>query len=134
MRRGSCRRWSHLPVGSQFVSAGLAYTTGDLGFDPVLRIEEATVGMSTGAIGYQRAFGLLCRSERVDVLVPFQHARWEGILDGEPASRERSLVALSLGYGLGQRSRFGVTLGLGRTLVDTGLDSQTVGISYLLSL
>jgi len=277
------RRWTHLPVGTHFVAAGGAFTDGELRFDPVLRIEDATVEMVSGALSYLRAFGLFGMSARADLLVPFQHGRWEGLLDGQPADLQRTgfadprlrvslnlfgapalpagdfpayyanrahhttggvalsigfpvghyledklinlgqnrfvfrpqagvvhtrgrfsyeltgsvflytendaffdgstlaqdgiyalqahfvylhsarlwasagvaygwggestvdgeekndrkeltLTALSLGYGLTRRSRIGLTLGLGRTQVDTGLDSETVAISYLFTL
>ena len=77
-------------MGAQFVAAGFAYTDGDLAFDPLLLIEEAKVDMYSGVFSYLRAFGLFGKSARVDFRVPFQHGRWEGLLNGEPASTERT--------------------------------------------
>ncbi len=39
------------------------------------------------------AFDLLGRSARVDVRLPQQHARWEGLLDGEPRTVDRRGLA-----------------------------------------
>ena len=33
------RRWSHLPVGANFATAGYVYTDADIFFDPALQIE-----------------------------------------------------------------------------------------------
>ena len=34
------RRWSHLPIGGNFAGAGYAYTTGEIYFDPALRLRD----------------------------------------------------------------------------------------------
>ena len=84
------RRWSHLPVGAQFAGVGYAYTDGDISFNPVLKIEDATVDLHTVAAKYIVAFEALGKSARLDLAQGYQDGRWEGLLDGEPASTERS--------------------------------------------
>jgi hypothetical protein len=34
------RRWSHLPIDTNYFGAGYAYTEADIGFDPVLTLEN----------------------------------------------------------------------------------------------
>jgi hypothetical protein len=83
------RRWTALPVGLNVVGVGYLYTTGDIAFDPVLQVEDATLDMQTVVATYAHSFGLFGRSARVDVIVPWQHGYWEGLLEGEPASVTR---------------------------------------------
>jgi hypothetical protein len=84
------RRWTAMPVGMNVVGAGYAYSAGDIAFDPVLQIEDATFDMQTLIASYSHSFGLFGRSARVDVLVPWQHGEWQGLLEGAPASVSRT--------------------------------------------
>ena len=83
------RRWSQLPTGVNFIGAGLAYSTGDIFLDPVLEIEDGEVDLFVAGVSYVRSFGLFGRSARFDVSVPYADGRWDGLLQGEPASVER---------------------------------------------
>ena len=84
------RRWSHLPMATNFHGAGYAYTDGDLSFDPVLKIENATVKMHTVVLKYIRPFELLGRSARVDLAGAYQNGTWKGTLDGVATQVERN--------------------------------------------
>jgi hypothetical protein len=84
------RRWSHLPMGTNFHGGGYAFTDGDLSFDPVLKIEDATFEMHTAALKYIRTFELLGRSARVDLAGAYQDGTWKGTLDGVAARVERN--------------------------------------------
>jgi hypothetical protein len=84
------RRWAHLPKNANFLGAGYVYTEGDLFFDPVLQIEDATVEMHTVALRYIRTFAVLGKSARVDLNGFYQDGTWEGTLAGAPARVERS--------------------------------------------
>lgn len=79
------RRWNHLPMGSNFLGGGYVFTDGDLSFDPILKIENATVEMHTVALKYIRSFELLGRSARIDLAGAYQSGTWQGTLDGTPA-------------------------------------------------
>lgn len=83
------RRWTHLPTGLNIVGAGLGATDGDIFFDPVLRIEDATVELYTTGASYIRSFEWLGRSSRIDVSQGYGYGRWEGLLDGEYVSLRR---------------------------------------------
>ncbi|MFC1765042.1 transporter [Planctomycetota bacterium] len=87
------RRWSHVPIGTNFVGLGYAYTRGDIAFDPVLQIEETTMDLHTIGLGYIRTLELFDKTARVECKVPYQEAHWEGLLSGQPASAHRSGLA-----------------------------------------
>lgn len=83
------RRWSHVPIDSNYFGVAYARTSGDIFFDPVLRVEDGTVEVETFVAAYLRSFDLGGKTARFDIQLPYQQARWEGLLDGEPASVER---------------------------------------------
>jgi hypothetical protein len=83
------RRWSHLPVDVNFAGVGYAVTEADVHLDPVLQLDDVTLDLQTTAAKYIRTFGLLDHSARMEVGVPYQHAEWNGLLQGEPASATR---------------------------------------------
>jgi hypothetical protein len=83
------RRWTVMPAGMNVVSIGYGRTTGDLLFDPVLQVEDAEITVDTLYAVYVRSFNLGDIPSRIDVLVPWQSVRWEGLLSGEVRSVER---------------------------------------------
>lgn len=83
------RRWSHLPVGLNVIGAGAAWTGADIYFDPVLLIEDASADIYATGIGYVRSFGLLGRTSRIDVNLPYASGWWEGMVDGQFTSIRR---------------------------------------------
>ena len=83
------RRWTHLPVGTNIAGAGYLYTDADLDFEPALRIDDTELVLHTILASYNRYFGLLERTARLDVRVPFHYGVWEGLLNGEPATVRR---------------------------------------------
>jgi len=76
------RRWTDLPTGVNFIGVGYAYTEGDILFDPVLRIEEASFKLHTGVFSYIRTLAVAGKSARVDFTLPYATGRWEGTVDG----------------------------------------------------
>lgn len=87
------RRWTPLPVGMNVLGAGVIHTDGDIALDPVLELEDVTVDVKTAIVSFLHAFDLAGQSARFDVRLPYQDARWEGLLDGERASTERHGLA-----------------------------------------
>ncbi len=83
------RRWSHLPVDTNYLGIGYVRTEGDIFLDPVLEVEEGTVEVDSLIATYIRTFNWSGKTARVDVRLPLQQARWEGLLEGQPASVER---------------------------------------------
>ncbi len=84
------RRWAHLPVDTNFIGAGYAYTTADISFDPLLKIENGEMKLDTWAAKFIRSFSLLDKTARIDVLQAYQEGRWSGLLDGAPRKVRRS--------------------------------------------
>ena len=76
------RRWSHLPINTNFFGSAYAYTKGDISFDPALLIEDAKVRLHTVALAYIRTFKLFGKTARLDVVQGWRDARWTGKLDG----------------------------------------------------
>lgn len=83
------RRWSHLPLGSNFGGMAYAYTEGDITLNPVLRIEDGEFEMHTAAFKYIHAFEFCGKSARVDITQNYQSGSWSGLLNGSPAATER---------------------------------------------
>jgi len=83
------RRWTPIPPGLNVAGTGIAVSTGDLFFDPALQIEDAIVDAETVGISYVRTFRAGSKLARVDVTVPWQHARYNGLLEGVPATAVR---------------------------------------------
>jgi len=97
------RRWTHLPVDTNVADVTYAYSTGELHFDPALRIENAEVDLHTVLATYNRYFGVGDMTARADLQIPIQSGRWTGLLDGVPRSVGRSgmgdpRVRLSLNF------------------------------------
>jgi len=87
------RRWSHLPIGANFAGAAYGYTMGDIYLEPELRIEDARFELQTIGLKYIRSFELLGQSARVDLTQPYQIGHWSGLLNGAPATVDRTGLA-----------------------------------------
>ena len=87
------RRWSHLPTGYNFANLTYAHTKGDIDVDPTLGIEDAKFELNTVVASYIRSFELIGTSARIEVRQAWQDGRWEGVVNGVPASVERDGLA-----------------------------------------
>ena len=83
------RRWTPLPPGINVIGAGVVGSQGDIFFDPALQIEDATVDAETNGLSYVHSLKIGNKLARLDVTVPWQHARYAGLLEGEPATAVR---------------------------------------------
>jgi len=77
------RRWAQIPTGVNFAGAAYGYIDGDIFFDPLLLIEDATFEMHQTGLFYMRTLGVMGKSARLDFTLPYIAGRWEGIVDGE---------------------------------------------------
>lgn len=84
------RRWTPLPLGTHVISAGYGYTQGEIIFDPLLQVEDATVSINIIGLAYLRPFKLGNKLARLDVLMPLSTARWEGLLAGVSTTVKRN--------------------------------------------
>lgn len=83
------RRWSQIPTGVNFIGVGYGYIQGDIFFDPVLQIEDASFKKQLFALSYVRSFSMFGRSARADITLPYGAGRWAGLLAGEAVSVRR---------------------------------------------
>lgn len=83
------RRWSHLPIGANFIGGAYAYTLGEITLNPVLRIEDGEFDLETAAVKYIHSFEFLGKSARVDLTQPYQSGTWKGLLNGVATSVDR---------------------------------------------
>ena len=112
------RRWTPLPPGLNVLAIGYGHTTGDLRFDPLLEVEDAEIKADTMVFSYVRSFSLAGKAVRFDALLPWQSARWKGLLRGEHTEIERRGLSDS-------RLRFSLTL-LNTATGDPAEESSTV--------
>jgi hypothetical protein len=84
------RRWSHLPIDTNFGGGGYAYTEGNVVFDPVTLIDDASFELQSWPLKYIRTFELAGKSARIDFLQTYQDVEWNGLLDQIPTSISRS--------------------------------------------
>jgi len=84
------RRWSHLPINTNYYAAGYAFTRADISLDPVLQIEDGKMRMNSWLAKYIRTFELLHKSARIDVTQAYQEGRWTGRLEGAERKVKRS--------------------------------------------
>ena len=97
------RRWTPLPVGTNVVGVGYINSDGEISFDPVLQIEDATYKSKETIFSFLHAFGFLGKSARFDLRLPHKSTRWKGLLNGVPASTGRTglgdpIVRLSVNF------------------------------------
>jgi hypothetical protein len=83
------RLWSHLPMNLNFGGIAYGYSEADIGFDPVLQLEDVDMRMHTLAAKYIRTFEFFGKSARVDITQGYQEADWKGLLDGVPGTASR---------------------------------------------
>ncbi|PWI29051.1 transporter [Flavobacteriaceae bacterium LYZ1037] len=79
-----------MPLGSNAIGGGFGHVFGDIAFDPVLQAENATVTVNSFALQYVRPFRIGNKQARIDVLIPYTFAKWEGLLNGEPKEISRN--------------------------------------------
>ncbi len=84
------RRWTPLPIGTHVVGGGYVHTFGDILFDPVLQAEDVTIAINAMAVSYVQPLKIGNRLARLDVLLPYVNANWEGLLQGVPTNISRT--------------------------------------------
>jgi len=83
------KRWSHLPINTNFFGGGYAHTNADITLDPVLKIEDGEAEIYSWVGKYIRSLMLFDRTARISVAQGYQDGRWTGVLDGEAKSITR---------------------------------------------
>jgi hypothetical protein len=83
-------RWSHLPLGTNFVGMGYASTEADIFIDPDLQLEDVEMTLDSWAAKYIYTFELFEKSARIGLAQAYQEGEWTGLLEGVPASARRT--------------------------------------------
>ena len=84
------RRWTPLPSGSTIVGITYGHNSGDIGFDPLLEIEDTEVKRDFLIMSYTHYFTFAEKLMRFDALFPFHKVKWDGLLSGEAKSVVRT--------------------------------------------
>lgn len=84
------RRWTPMPLGVHAVGGGYIHTFGNLIFDPVLQAEDVTMTINAGALSYVQPLKFGNKLGRIDVLIPYANAEWNGLLRGVPTRITRT--------------------------------------------
>lgn len=87
------RAYSAVPIGTNFLLAGYAHTSGSVSTDPALPITGVEASLNTGLLAYDRSFALVGRSASAAVLLPYV---W-GEVSGEVEEQSRSVSRSGLG-------------------------------------
>jgi hypothetical protein len=97
------RTYSAVPIGTNFVVADYARSSGGVSFDPALPVTNLQAKINTYSVGYSHSFGLLGHVASVAASVPYANATLTGDVEGAPGRAYRS--------GMGDtRFRFAVNL------------------------
>jgi len=82
------RTYANTPIGINIVSAGYAYSKGNVLLDPALPIEDLDGKLNIALVGYARTFSLLSRNAKFKTFIPYAFGDWKGTVDGVQESRE----------------------------------------------
>jgi hypothetical protein len=82
------RALTNIPVGMNFAAVAYGFSRGNILLDPAVPIEDLDSHVHVFAGAYVRAINLLGRSGKIDIVVPFAAGDWEGLLEGERATRK----------------------------------------------
>jgi hypothetical protein len=84
------RAFSPSPVGTTFVLATFARSTGGILTDPSLPVDDVEAEVDTLAIGIGQTFGFFGRSASLAIVQPRAAGQFTGTLNGEDAAASRS--------------------------------------------
>jgi Putative MetA-pathway of phenol degradation len=86
------RAYSPAPIGTNFLLAGYARSTGGVSTDPSLPIANVQASIDAGSVAYARTFGLAGHAASAAVLLPYVWGDFSG--EVEEQSREASRSGL----------------------------------------
>jgi hypothetical protein len=81
------RAYANAPVGLNFVIGGYGFLQGGVVADPTVPLENANVEVGTAVFAYARSFGLLERSAKFDIVLPYSNL--DGTADYRGQKHER---------------------------------------------
>lgn len=84
----SPRAYWPAPEGTNALSLGYQYSSGDVVVDPTLPVEGVDASIHIAQAAYTRTFGFLGRTSSVQLSLPYTWADAAGLYLGQPASRK----------------------------------------------
>jgi len=84
------RTYSAVPIGTNFIVADYARSSGDILFDPSLPVTDLQAKINTYAVGYSHSFGILGHVASIAASVPYANASLTGNVEGAPGQAYRS--------------------------------------------
>ncbi|MFA9435311.1 MAG: transporter [Deltaproteobacteria bacterium] len=84
------RALARAPVGMHFVVLAYGHSSGNVVIDQALPIENFNANVHSLSLAFATTFGLFNRMAKLDVIIPFSNASWEGLLDRERVFTERT--------------------------------------------
>jgi hypothetical protein len=121
------RSYSATPVGTNFLVANYARSTGDVSLDPSLPITDLQARINTYVLGYSHSFGIAGHLASIAASVPYANANLTGNVATVPGQAWRS--------GLGDaRFRFAVNLVGGPALTPDEFARRSLSTSLGASL
>ena len=95
------RTYANTPTGINLLAVGVAHSRGNVLLDPSLPIEGLNGRLNIAFLRYVRTFGILHRSAKFKLMLPYSTGDWEGSFEGEEQTRDASGtgdVRLELGW------------------------------------
>lgn len=83
------RMLTNVPVGTNFVGVGYAYSSGNILLDASIPIDDLDAKLHTALTAYVHAFDFFGKSAKVDVIVPWAQGFWDGYYEGTDTSTSR---------------------------------------------
>src|SRR3954471_2835183 len=87
------RAYSPSPSGMNFLGLTYLRSTGGVGVDPSLPLDNASAEINIASLGYARTFGLLGRSASVGLVLPYSRADVSGDVFEQQRAVTRSGLA-----------------------------------------
>lgn len=84
------RAYSVAPIGTNFLIAGYARTTGSVSTDPSLPITDVQASIDTGTFAYSRTFALAGHAVSAAVLLPYVWGDFSGQVEEQSRTVSRS--------------------------------------------
>ncbi|MDA1073368.1 MAG: transporter [Proteobacteria bacterium] len=83
------RLYSNVPVGTNFLSVGYAYSSGEVSFDASVPVQDVDGEIEVMTLSYSRGLNIAGRSGLLTVILPYMDASLTGLYLGQPASGRR---------------------------------------------
>jgi hypothetical protein len=81
------RALTNLPMGTNFVVFGYAFSYGNVLLDPAIPVEDLNADLHTLVAAYARAIDVFGLSGKIDAIVPASTGRWRGLLERQDTTR-----------------------------------------------